>query len=66
VITDNETIESITNALVYFIGSHCTETLQWHCYNNGNDHFSCNDWNAFNDFIMCDCGFTPITDIGKL
>jgi len=31
--------------------SHCTETLQSHCYNNGSDRFSCND-----DFIVCDRG----------
>jgi len=31
--------------------SHCTEMLQWHCYNNDSDHFSCSDCN---DFIVCD------------
>jgi len=33
--------------------SHCTEMLQRHCYNNGNDRFSCSDCNAFVDFIVC-------------
>jgi len=40
-------------SLFHYMG-HCTETLQWHCYNNGSDCFSCSDCN---DFIVCDCCF---------
>jgi len=34
--------------------THCTETLQWHCYSNGSDRFSCSDCNASGGFIVCD------------
>jgi len=52
-----KSLKSIAYHYVYFIvdlRSHRTETLQWQCYNNGSDRFSCSDCNAFNDFIVCD------------
>jgi len=42
-----------TRLFISLYKSHCAETLQWHCYNNGSDRFSCSDCN---DFIVYDRG----------
>jgi len=33
---------------------------------NGSDRFSCSDYNAFNDFIVCDRGFKHFLKIAEL
>jgi len=54
VITHNEIIENTANELVISLyRSHCTETLQRHCYKNGNDRAVI----AMLLMIsLCDCG----------
>jgi len=51
----SHTMKSV-KALHSLFKSHCTETIQWHCYNNNSGRFSCRDYNVFNDFIVCDRG----------
>jgi len=47
-----------TRLFIPLYRTHSTETLQWHCCNNGRDPFSWSDSNAFNDFTLCNRGFT--------
>jgi len=44
-----------TRQFISVYRSYCTETLQWQCYNNGSDCFSCSDCT---DFIVCDRSFS--------